>query len=281
MTNTFINISGKIEDAKVVALLGEINTVTNELDIPFFVVGAMARDLILWYGYGVAPGRATMDIDLGVRVSSWDQFNRLKDSLIQSKQFRSHGNKCRLMFRGDLPIDVLPFDLDGDEHKKIEWPPGDGEELNMGGFSEAYSCAIRVEIAANPKLVVKVASPVGLVLLKLIAWNDRKPENKDAIDLGILVRSYLSLDNMNRLAEEHDDLLNVEDFDFEIAGAHLLGRDLIKICLPQTRKLLLQILDRELDADGNLPLVVNSAESSPQINRTFEFWSAIREELQH
>ena len=159
------------------------------------------------------------------------------------------------------------------------WLPRDGEELNMGGFSEAYSSAISVEITTNPKLIVKVASPAGLVILKLIAWNDRKPENKDAIDLGILVRSYLSLGNMSRLAEEHDDLLKVEDFDFEIAGAHLLGRDLLKICHPKTRKLLLQILDRELDPNGDLPLVVNSAESSPKIERTFEFWSAIREEL--
>ena len=183
------------------------------------------------------------------------------------------------MFRDDFPIDVLPFGLDGDKDKKTEWPPGDGEELNMGGFNEAYASSINVKINSDPELEVKVASPAGLVVLKLIAWNDRKPETKDAIDLGVIVRSYLSLGNMKRLAEEHEDLLNVVDFDFELAGAHLLGRDLLRICQPETRRLLLQILNRELDTNGDLPLVVNSAESSPQINRTFEFCSAIREEL--
>ena len=160
-----------------------------------------------------------------------------------------------------------------------ELAPDLREELNMGGFNEAYASAIDVKISSNPELEVKVASPAGLVVMKLIAWNDRKPENKDAIDLGVIVRSYLSLGNMKRLAEEHEDLLNVEDFDFDIAGAHLLGRDLLKVCHPQTRRLLLQILNRELDTKGDLPLVVNSAESSPQIDRTFEFWSAILEEL--
>lgn len=280
MTNTYINISEKIENNRIVDLLTTIKVVAENLDIPFFVVGAMARDLIVWYGYGFAPGRATGDVDLGVRVSSWDEFSRLKDSLVQTGQFRMHGKKCRLLFRNELPIDLLPFGLNGDEQTKTEWPPGDGEVLNMGGFNEAYACAILVEIKTDPKLAIKVASPEGLVLLKLIAWNDRKPESKDAIDLGVLVRNYLSLGNMKRLAEEHGDLLNIDDFDYEIAGAHLLGRDLVRICLPQTRHYLLQILNQELDTSGDLPLVVSSAESSPQIDRSLEFWSAIHKELE-
>jgi predicted nucleotidyltransferase len=280
MTSTCINISEKIEDNRIVDLLVTIKTVADDLDISFFVVGAMARDLIVWYGYGFAPGRATGDVDLGVRASSWDEFNHLKDSLVRTGQFSMHGKKCRLLFRNDLPIDLLPFGLNGDEQIKTEWPPGDGEVLNMGGFNEAYACAILAQIKSDPKIVIKVASPEGLVLLKLIAWNDRKPENKDAIDLGVLVRSYLSFGNMKRLAEEHEDLLNIDDFDFEIAGAHLLGRDLVRICLPQTRHYLLQILNKELDTSGDLPLVASSAETSPQIDRTFEFWSAIRKELE-
>jgi len=52
MTNTSINISGKIEDPRVVALLTEVQSVANKLDIQFFVVGAMARDIVLWYAHG-------------------------------------------------------------------------------------------------------------------------------------------------------------------------------------------------------------------------------------
>jgi len=70
MMNTSIDISNKIEDEKLVDLLSLIKFVVDEAAIPFFIVGAMARDLILWYEYGFAPGRATSDMDFGVRVSS-------------------------------------------------------------------------------------------------------------------------------------------------------------------------------------------------------------------
>ena len=151
----------------------------------------------------------------------------------------------------------------------------------MTGFDEAYASALEVRLRAEPPLDVRVASPAGLVLLKLIAWNDRKPIDKDAIDLGVLIRSYLRLGNDRRLFDEHADLLEVEDFDYELAGAHLLGRDLAEICTGETRALLLDILARELDTEGDLPLVVKSAADGPQIGRTFGFWSAIRDELQN
>ena len=115
--------------------------------------------------------------------------------------------------------------------------------------------------------------------LKIFAWNDRRPGSKDAIDLGILIRSYLLVGNEARLWEEHDDLLQEENFDFEVAGAHILGRDLAHICQKSTRDKILEILDRELDTDGDLPLVVQSAASSPQIDRSIDFWEAIRVEL--
>jgi len=285
MMNMSIDISRKIDDPVIVDLLGEINAVAEDLEIPFFLVGAMARDLVLWHGFEIAPGRATRDFDLGVRVVSWDQFAAMKAALIASGNFVDRGTKCRMVFRGTTPIDVLPFGPIDGSRQVTEWPPGDGEQLNMTGFEEAYESALEVRIRAEPELVLRVASPCGLVLLKLIAWNDRKPVNKDAIDLGLLIRSYLQIGNDKRrndkrLFEEHADLLDVNDFDFELAGAHLLGRDLARICSDKTHKLVLDILRRELNAEGDLPLVVHSAAGSLQIGATLGFWKAIREELE-
>jgi len=225
MMNVSIDISSKINDPVIVDLLGEISIVADDLEIPFFLVGAMARDLVLWHGYGIAPGRATKDFDLGVRIVSWDQFDAMKAALIASGYFVDRGPKCRLVFRGKTPVDVLPFGPIDGSRKVTEWPPGDGEQLNLTGFEEANESALDVRIRAEPELVLRVANPCGLVLLKLIAWNDRKPVNKDAIDLGLLIRSYLQVGNDKRLFEEHADLLDVDDFDFELAGARLLGRD--------------------------------------------------------
>ena len=274
-----MDISNKIDDPIIIRLLTCVASVANELKIPFFVVGATARDLILRDGFGIIPGRATKDIDLGFSVSSWEQYAKLKDALAATGQFESIGKKQRMSFQNMTPMDVLPFGEIVDSDCKIKWQPHEDTELNLLGFDEAYANAIPAIISSEPFVEVKIASAAGLVLLKIFAWNDRRPESKDAIDLGILIRSYLLLGNEARLWDEHDDLLQDEKFDYEVAGAHILGRDLAHICQKITRDKILEILDRELDTDGDLPLVVHSAASSPQIDRTIDFWEAIRAEL--
>lgn len=274
-----MDISNKIQDPTLVGLLTCVASVADELEIPFFVVGATARDLILWHGFGIVPGRATKDIDLGFSVSTWEQFTKLKNALAATGQFESIGKHQRMSYQNIAKVDILPFGEIVDSDSKIRWQPHEDTELNLLGFDEAYANAIPVIISSEPFVEVKIASAAGLVLLKIFAWNDRRPGSKDAIDLGILIRNYLKVGNEARLWDEHEDLLQDDAFDFEVAGAHILGRDLAHICQKSTRKKILEILDRELDSDGDLPLVVQSAASSPQIDRTIDFWEAIRFEL--
>lgn len=277
--STSLDISDKIDNPIIVDLLVQVSRIAADLGIPFFVVGATARDLILWYGFEIRPGRATKDIDIGVSVSSWDEYDRLKDALVASGSFAAEGKKQRMNFQGKIKVDVLPFGEIVDAKSVIAWRPDGDTQLNLLGFDEAYEHAMWVRISSKPPLEIKIASAAGLVLLKIIAWNDRKPATKDAIDLGILIRSYMQIGNEARLFDEHDDLLDNPNFDFELAGAHILGRDLAKICGEGIRQHILEILDDELNMDGDLPLVVNSSASGPQIDRTLEFWQAIRAEL--
>lgn len=279
MKSSYMDISNKFDDPIFAELLLAVQNVAADLDIPFFVVGATARDLLLWYGHGIRPGRATKDIDFGFSVSSWEQYDELKDALVATGEFAAIGEKQRMHFKGNTKVDVLPFGKIVDSAGKITWRPDGDTELNLLGFDEAFENSIVVKISSEPFVEVKIPSAVGLVLLKLFAWDDRKPGNKDAIDLGILIRSYMEVGNGSRIYRDHIDLLNNENFDYEVAGAHLLGRDLAEICQDDTRAMILEILDRELQAEGDLPLVVQSAASSLQVNRTLDFWEAIRQEL--
>ena len=67
MSNTSFNISGKIETSYIDALLA-IKKIADHLDIPFFIVGATARDILLEHFHNIKAPRMTMDIDLGVRI---------------------------------------------------------------------------------------------------------------------------------------------------------------------------------------------------------------------
>lgn len=83
MTSTSLNISGKI-DPTTLEVLAAVNQAIAELAIPYIVVGATARDLVLHYGYGAAIQRATRDIDFAIEIPNWNAFNALKSSLTKT-----------------------------------------------------------------------------------------------------------------------------------------------------------------------------------------------------
>ncbi len=60
MTTTSLNLSGKIDDF-VVSALGRIRQIMSSMSIPFFIIGATARDLLLEVHYGIGSKRATVD----------------------------------------------------------------------------------------------------------------------------------------------------------------------------------------------------------------------------
>ncbi len=58
MKENLLDLSGKI-DGFTVEFLDTIADVAESFKVPFFVVGAMARDILLTEGYGIETGRAT------------------------------------------------------------------------------------------------------------------------------------------------------------------------------------------------------------------------------
>ena len=84
--SNLLDLSGKIDPVSL-ALFASLSEAAGSLGIPFFVVGTTARDLIFELGYGLPSRRDTKDKDFGVRVASWGEFEKLKESLLTSGQF--------------------------------------------------------------------------------------------------------------------------------------------------------------------------------------------------
>jgi predicted nucleotidyltransferase len=244
MTNILFNLSGKIEKPTVDTLY-LLKGIADSFGIPFFVVGAFARDLILKHRYGIEPRRMTTDIDLGVEVTSWEQFKKLKESLIATGQFSLTSEKQRLHC-GTILIDILPFGPITDEDKKISWPPEHEIIMSMVGFEEAYEYSITVRLSSDPELDIKLASLPGLAIMKLISWKEKYPDRKrDAEDLLLIMNKYEEAGNSERLYGEELPLLLEEGFDTQMAGTRLLGRDMAKMSDPQTLRNIISILDAE------------------------------------
>jgi predicted nucleotidyltransferase len=248
MKSILIDLSGKISEPTV-SILREIEEVSRRMNCPFFVVGATARDIILEHQFDIQSQRATVDIDIGVRMAGWDHFNELKNELIRSTKFSPSKQKQRLVFKDNFPVDIIPFGVIADENGSITWPPDHDIRMSVAGFQESYQHSIAVKLSSNPELIVKVVSLAGLALLKLISWDDNpERQNRDASDLLFIIKHYLDAGNLDRLFDEGIDIVEVDTYDYDVASARFLGRDIATISIPSTKNKLIEILEREADS---------------------------------
>ncbi len=90
----------------------------------------------------------------------------------------------------------------------------------MMGFEEAYEYSILVRICSDPILDIKLPTLPGLVLMKLISWEEKYPERKlDADDILFIMNNYNRADVENRLYEDEIiDLLKESEFNIRKAG---------------------------------------------------------------
>jgi predicted nucleotidyltransferase len=245
MKNISLDLSGKISELYV-DILQEIATVTKALRIPFFVIGATARDIILQIAHDINTTRATVDIDIGVMVAGWNRYTKLKEELIKSAKFKPSKQMPRLGYEDNFAVDIIPFGAIEDNGNLITWPQDGAIKMNMTGFQECYRYSISVKINSSPDLVVKVVRIEGLAILKLISWDDNMDRRvKDAADLFLIMGKYLDAGNTDRLFEEALDLVEENGFDYEISSARFLGRNMAKISTKATKMKLVEILERE------------------------------------
>lgn len=245
MTNISFNLSGKI-DPLLSEVLSLVSREAASLDIPFFIVGAMARDIVLELCYKLPPRRSTLDLDIGVEVAGWEEYRRLSQALISTGKFMGKREPHVLMY-GDFKVDIVPFGGVSHDQKTISWPPEHAFIMSILGFKEAYGTSLLIQIHDNPVLEVRVPTVPGMALMKIISWNDRYPERpKDAEDLLFLMDHYASAGNEDRLYGNEARFMEEEGFDIDLAAIRLLGHDMATMATRMTKELVAGILSGEL-----------------------------------
>lgn len=254
MKNILIDVSGKIDNSYILAIK-DIKKVADYLKISFFIIGAFARDIIMEYFYEIKAPGMTMDIDLGIKVSSWNKFDKLINTLEMSGKFKKLKGKHRILYN-DIMVDIIPFGGISGKNERIIWPPENEVIMSVVGFNEVYNHSTLVRMQNNPKLEVKISTLPGLAILKLFAWRDSFPDrSKDAEDLLFIMKDYENAGIFDKLYESELQLLESEDFDNQIAGIVLLGKEMNKICTDQTIEYLRKIIDEETSEDSDFNLV--------------------------
>lgn len=259
VTNISVDLTGKIDGLRL-DILQRLSRTAIALDIPLMLIGALARDLLLELAHGIPAGRATEDIDLAVAVDSWAAYNRLKTKLITGEGFQVSAGQQQRIVLDRLQVDIVPFGPIETPEGEISWPPDNDVVMRVIGFEDVYENAISIKL--DQEFFIKTASLAGLVVLKLIAWRDRRQE-KDAHDITVIARNYLDAGNHTRWVTELPELLEGDEFDHESAGARLVGKDMAGIVKLPARRYLNQLLATELDKSGDLALVQSMARSLP------------------
>jgi len=230
--------------------------------IPFLLVGAMARDMLLQHVHDMSRERRTMDVDIGVMVGSWAKFSEFCEAL--SARGLEHNPSVEHRFRSaqGIIIDVVPFGGLADAKGFIFWPPDDDPMMRVTGFDDALRHCLRMNVGDG--LVVNIVSLPGLAMLKLLAWNDRRyATDKDAQDLALLLRVYGEV-TQDMLFNSEAELMERHGFDMETAGAELLGHDMAAMASTETALYLLRImLENEEDTMPNEQLVRDIAKHLP------------------
>lgn len=219
--------------------------------IDHMLVGATARDILLTHVFGIASRRATYDVDFAIAVKDWNQFDAMKSRLIQRKTFIESGKvQQRLYYKGEhgnlnYYLDLVPFGGLAPDSKEIAWPPDMKIIMNVAGYDDVLAAAELVTFA--PGFDGKVVSLAGLAILKLVAWSDRGRENpKDAYDLIHLMDSYAAAGNLDRVYDD-EEVIGAGDYDPDLGGVYLLGKDIERVASARTLGTLKQIIERDYE----------------------------------
>lgn len=243
---------------KVPAELSEvvqaIQDILGDQAYDFLLIGAAARDLILDGQYGLGTGRKTLDVDFAIFVPEWGTYQELMEKLLGSGMFEPTQIKHRLMYKGAIEVDLVPFGDIQDEQGEYQWPPDFLIAMNVAGFVEISNHGVVFQ-NQEKGLSVKVAPIQGIGVMKLFAWRDRKHRtDKDGKDMGFILGNYVDL-KYEVLYEDYEDVIEADDFDTIISGARIMGRDMHEIirgnelALGQLKKI---IGDELVDEDNSL-----------------------------
>ncbi|MEE8059118.1 MAG: nucleotidyl transferase AbiEii/AbiGii toxin family protein [Pseudomonadales bacterium] len=267
MSDSSLNISGKIDSATV-STYAAVDEVATSLAVRYVVVGASARDIVLHHGHGAKVQRATADVDFGIQVPDWGAYEAVKAGLV-AKDFTEISRQHRLISSDGTAIDIVPFGKVASEGDIIAWPQEGGVKMNILGFQEACDNAEQVKIQEDPDLEIPVATPEGMVLLKMIAWTDRIPgeRKKDAKDIRYLLETYEKIPAIEIALYADQHTMDTYDADLSLAAAHHLGINAAEIAGESTYKFISLLLG---DTNNSEHKAMLTEEMCEQIDREYE-----------
>lgn len=96
-----------IREGELKEIFDILENAFKENDIDFYLIGAIARDI--WYTMGGEEFRSTKDIDFAVLIGNRQDYQRVRDYLVNKGFTESSTNAFVIMAPSGLQIDCCPL----------------------------------------------------------------------------------------------------------------------------------------------------------------------------
>lgn len=220
--------SENIEHPLLKPVLEELIPVFKQRGITFYLIGAVARDIILELNQEKSQ-RVTMDLDIAIAVDHWEDFENLSEDIIALPNFTKDAQQQqRFLYKEKFQVDIVPYGGIKDQNDKIYWPPDKSFAMSVIGFEEAEQNLLTIKL--DEEITFDIVSLEGVFLLKLFAWKDRfHKTSKDAEDIGFLLNNYFNINRDLSFEEPFNKVYDDDHFTELKAGATILGMKLNKM----------------------------------------------------
>lgn len=267
------------------AAMAALQRAFDHFGINFYLIGAVARDIWMTQIYAELDRRTTKDLDLAVFINDTAEYDALLTWLVEQQGFaRTQSSAFCLLYpsatgSGHVAVDLMPFGAIADEAGDVYFSGRGMERISTVGFTEVLAEAATVATPTGQQW--RVVTLPGIVVLKLVAWQDRPERGKDAVDVWNLLEVYFNL-VQEEIYTSHLELLNEEETPdttnlMLLVGARVLGRHVRQLLTggPVLTRLL-SLLAGQLALGEQSPMARTMSRQGPEISTCLTTLAALR-----
>jgi predicted nucleotidyltransferase len=246
MNNTSAKTYKELASPHFGEVFASIEKTCRQMHISVYLIGAHAR-IILLLEQGIQPMRGTGDIDFAVMMPDMATYDSFLSALEKTGFSRAKEPYRVIYDKTNTIVDILPFGQI-EEEGTIKFTDRK-TELSVVGMEEVLDGAVLVK---HESFNVSIPPLVGILILKLISWNEQPNRKKDLDDIYEIIHNYWETiaDDFYRNHTDLIDELNEEYFMLE-AAARMIGIEMKKIVMKKSRlsTLIQNILQKEIDEE--------------------------------
>ena len=100
-------------------VLEDLIPVFEKRGVKFYVIGAVARDIILELNQEKSQ-RVTMDLDIAIAVDHWEDFESLSEDIVALPNFtKDFKQQQRFLYKEKFQVDIVPYGGIKDQNDKF------------------------------------------------------------------------------------------------------------------------------------------------------------------